>query len=110
VWNTIIQTRETATVLAWKALCRLALTSQRHEKLKDIARTCTRNLAVAYAMAWNRHTTSVFQQAIYLAPTDADLYFELGKVLDDMENWQGAIVGFKSGSSGSFVDHSPPHS
>jgi tetratricopeptide (TPR) repeat protein len=47
-------------------------------------------------MAWNRHSIAVFHQAISLAPAHADLYFKLGKVLGDMENWRGAIGGLKS--------------
>lgn len=92
----ISPTREIATMLAWRALCRSALKRQQDEDLKAIARTCTRNLAVAYAMLRKYVRSSAsFHQAIYLVPTDAELYFELGKTLLDKKNWQRAVAAFE---------------
>jgi tetratricopeptide (TPR) repeat protein len=94
-WAKIIQGREIAAALAWQALCSSALKGRLDNQLKDIARICTRNLAVAHAMVRDRQSKTIFHQAIHLAPTDPELYFELGKTLHDAEDWRGAISAFE---------------
>lgn len=95
VWTAIIPTRAIATALAWQALCRSALKGEHDEKLRDIARTCSRNLAVAHAMVKDRRSRAIFQQSLRLVPTDAELYFELGKTLEDGGDQRGAIRAFE---------------
>ncbi|WP_295431680.1 tetratricopeptide repeat protein [uncultured Thiodictyon sp.] len=86
-----IQDRETATALAWHALCRSALRGEADPKLRESAITCTRSLAVGHAIVGSYPRSRViFCQAIHLAPTLAELRFELGKVLFEAEDWQGA--------------------
>ena len=94
-WQEIIPTRAIATAFAWCNLCWETLRSRPIEKAKRIAKTCTRNLAVAHAMVKNPISYAIFHQAIYLAPNDPELYFELGKTLLDAGRCQDAAQAFE---------------
>jgi tetratricopeptide (TPR) repeat protein len=96
-----IESRRQAVDKSWKSLCRAERTSRtvgaakgsmvtRH---RQIASSCLRNLAVAYGylskMEDNttpqgrkayRSAVAVFEQAMFLDPSDAVLHFEFGKI------------------------------
>lgn len=90
-WNEeVIPIREIATALAWREMCCCALKSKKVKSMKKIAITCTRNLAVAYSQANPASGKLFFNQAIHLAPSDVELYYELGKTLNEIGDWGGA--------------------
>ncbi len=96
-WKTdIIPVREIATALSWRNICCCALKGKVDKSSKNIATTCTRNLAVAYSQANPAFGKPFFNQAIHLAPTDAELHIELGKTLESAKMWREAARSFEN--------------
>jgi len=92
-----IHDREEATALAWQALCRSALSETSNLKARRTAELCTRNLAVAHAMAKNyAKSTALFHQATRLDPTATAPHFELGKTLYLQSEWRGLVAEFEA--------------
>ena len=84
-WRRSLPSREIGAALAWKALCRVRLTDRKNvNHFREVASKCARDVAVAHSMLLNlRGGISIMEQALHLSPADADLYFELGKILVD---------------------------
>jgi len=104
----VVPFRGVATALAWREMCLCRLKGDEdvgHKKIL-LSASCTRNLAVALSYAdlpaknimkifLSLHISSYFGklelcQSIHLTPNDADLYFELGKVLIDVGKYSEA--------------------
>ncbi len=82
VWPDILASREIGAALAWRALCRAEIRGRSLDETRDVAARCVRGVAVAHAMMLKfSRAASTMEQALYLAPGDADLHFELGKML-----------------------------
>jgi len=75
----IVQYFGVATALAWKALCKDASTGEIKAKTRDIAKLCTRNLAIITGEMKEYRSRFLFNQALFLDPDSNDLHFELGK-------------------------------
>ncbi|MCX6674438.1 MAG: hypothetical protein NTY37_11750 [Methanothrix sp.] len=86
----IIPIREVATALAWREMCCCSSKNKKIENIREITVICARNLAVAYSQAHLASGKHCFGQAIYLAPSDAELYYELGKTLNNSNDWREA--------------------
>jgi tetratricopeptide (TPR) repeat protein len=90
-WASIAPTRAIATAMAWRSLCRSALRGRIDPKLRDVARLCSWNLAVAHAMSDAYDAGArIMRQAIALMPSDSDMHFELGKILVAVGRWEEA--------------------
>ncbi len=83
--------REIASALAWREMCWSTIKGKKDIGARKIAGICTRNLAVAHAQANRKSGISILLQSIHLDPFNADLFFELGKILIKFKNWEGAI-------------------
>lgn len=93
-WREVIELREIALALAWRALCRAELRPGRALRSTAVERAglCAMNLAVAYAMNdCLKRSRRVFQQALRLVPNDSTLSFELGKTLYRSQCWGEAV-------------------
>jgi tetratricopeptide (TPR) repeat protein len=92
---TVIRHFENAVRFSWLALCREVRKGDPESKQKNIAIITLRNLAEASGKNKRRSSQSIFKQALFLAPNDNDLYFELGKYYYRIENKKKACETFK---------------
>lgn len=92
---TVIRQFENAVRFSWQALCDEIRKGDRESKQKNVAVITLRNLAEARGMNKKRSGRSIFKQALFLAPNDNDLSFELGKYYYRIDNRRKAYEAFK---------------
>jgi tetratricopeptide (TPR) repeat protein len=93
----LLQTREIAASIAWRALCRVALRGQSTETPKQTVGACLLNLAVGYWRAKQaRQARAVLRQVLHVKPYDCTLYFELGKILEGGGNSAKATKAYEA--------------
>ncbi len=93
VWEEVLPFREMAVALAWRELCRSALSGPGPILAREqgTAALCTRNLAMILSrMGRHEESRLVVRQAIALAAHDPELRFVLGRILYLGKQWSAA--------------------
>jgi tetratricopeptide (TPR) repeat protein len=95
VWKSVVEHREIATALAWRALCRSRLRGAKEQRTLEEAARCLVSLGVGYAQIQSfesfRYSAVLLHQALHLAPDDRAAYLELPKVLTAAGRWRPAL-------------------
>jgi len=95
VWHASLASREIAAALAWRTLCGAELRRRGVSEARETARKCVRGAAVGQSMLLRfRRGRLLMEQALHLAPADADLHFEMGKILTDPTARTTGVRGF----------------
>lgn len=105
--NESIDSRKKAVAQSWKALCFAKFEGENIANSEKNALNCLGNLAVAYIFQareskgikqWIafQQAEALLRQALFLAPSNADLYFELGKIYFEQKKYELSIREYKS--------------
>ncbi|MCK9565470.1 MAG: hypothetical protein M0Q43_05415 [Methanothrix sp.] len=89
----IISAQEIATALAWREMCCCASERKKIDNLKAVAKNCTWYLAYYHANLSSGKP--YYEQAIHLAPSDADLYYDFGLYLNYFKRYEEAAIALK---------------
>ncbi len=97
-----LQCQEKASAIAWGHVCRLTWARRPAERARSEAKLCLQNLAACHSyLPAVQLSVAVFRQALYLAPGDTDLWFELGNAHLKCGNCPAAAQAYTIAAQGS---------
>jgi tetratricopeptide (TPR) repeat protein len=83
-----------ATTLSWKTLCETIKKGEDYEQLKNATAICLLNLAKMLGKKKRVYDVCNFKQALFLAPHDNEIYFDLGKYYFKRSQFKDAFNAF----------------
>jgi tetratricopeptide (TPR) repeat protein len=85
--------RELAVSSAWYHVCFSLMKQELDRKLEDIAISCIKDLG------YESRSVFVFHQALFLQPSNAEIYEKLGMLLIQKKQWKQALNSFEKAVS-----------